>query len=194
MTANIRPYCENGELVYYNVTKTSDIYTKTNTKLDSVWGEPVTGGITTTNEQVYFGMTADGNEVYYCIVEERTPVVDVLLSVYRREFDGSFTELATGLDSAKSITITDPHPALDYARYRVVATSKTTGAISYYDAPGYPINGKAAIIQWDEEWRNLENTDAAAQEEPTWTGSLLKLLYNIDVSDRNSTTIYLIKI
>ena len=187
MTANIRPYCENGELVYYNVTKTSDIYTKTNTKLDSVWGEPVTGGITTTNEQVYFGMTADGDEVYYCIVEERTPVVDVLLSVYRREFDGSFTELATGLDSAKSITITDPHPALDYARYRIIATTISTGAIGYYDPPGYPVGCKSVIIQWNEEWSSFETSEESALVQQPWSGSMLVLPYNIDVSESNSS-------
>ena len=128
----------------------------------------------------------------YCITKDGDVITDVTLSVYRREFDGSFVEIIKDIDNTKNIFITDPHPALDYARYRVVATSKTTGAISYYDAPGYPINGKAAIIQWDEEWRNLENTDAAAQEEPTWTGSLLKLLYNIDVSDNNSPDVSLV--
>ena len=187
MTANIRPYCEKSEIVYYNVTKTSDIYTKTNTKLDSVWGEPVAGGITTTNEQVYFGMTADGDEVYYCIVEERTPVVDVLLSVYRREFDGSFTELATGLDSAKSITITDPHPALDYARYRIIATTISTGAIGYYDPPGYPVGCKSVIIQWNEKWSSFETSEESALVQQPWSGSMLVLPYNIDVSESNSS-------
>ncbi len=129
----------------------------------------------------------------YCITADGNIVTDVTLSVYRREFDGSFTEIIKDLDNTKNIFITDPHPALDYARYRIVATSKTTGAISFYDAPGYPIGGKAVIIQWDEEWRNLENTSSAAQEEPIWTGSLLKLPYNIDVSDNNSPDVSLVK-
>lgn len=187
MTANIRPYCENGELVYYKVTQTSDVYTKTSTKLGSVWGEPVAGGITTTNEQVYFGMTADGDEVYYCIIEEHTPVKNVLLSVYRREFDGSFTELATGLDSAKNTTITDPHPALDYARYRIIATTSSTGAIGYYDPPGYPVGCKSVIIQWNEAWSSFETSEETALEQQPWSGSMLMLPYNIDVSESNSS-------
>lgn len=193
MTANIRPYCEDGKLVYYQVTLESDVYTKTSTVLESVWGELLTNTVTTTGERVYDGMTANGETVYYCIVEEKTPVTDVLLSVYRREFDGSFTELATGLDSAKTTTITDPHPALDYARYRIVATTKATGSVGYYDPPGYPVGGKAVIIQWDEDWSSFETSEEAELEQPPWSGSMLKLPYNIDVSDTHSPDISLIE-
>ena len=129
----------------------------------------------------------------YCIDKDGNVISDVMLSVYRREFDGGFTEIIKDIDNTKNIFITDPHPALDYARYRIVATSKTTGSICYYDAPGYPINGKSVIIQWDETWRNLENTDSAAQEQPMITGSLLRLPYNIDVSDNNSPDVSLVK-
>ena len=111
------------------------------------------------------------------------------LSVYRREFDGKFTELATGLDGAKHTTVTDPHPALDYARYRIVAITKDTGAVSYADLPGYPIQGKSVIIQWDEAWTNFETDETAALEQPAWSGSLLKLPYNIDVSESNTSDV-----
>lgn len=187
MTANIRPYCEDTNMVYYQVATSSDTYTKTTTKLVSVWGEIVSGVVTTTGEKVYSGVTADGDEVYYCSVQETSPVDGVLLSVYRREFDGSFTELATGLDSSKATTITDPHPALDYARYRIVATTKSTGAVSYYDPPGYPVGGKAVLIQWDEDWSSFETTEDGIMEQPAWSGSMLKLPYNIDVSENNSS-------
>lgn len=187
MTANIRPYCEDIKVVYYQVALASGIYTKTTTKLSSVWGERVSGASTTTGELVYSGVTADGDDVYYCSVQEASPVNGVLLSVYRREFDGSFTELATGLDSAKATTITDPHPALDYARYRIVATAKNTGTVSYYDPPGYPVGGKAVLIQWDEEWSSFETTEDGVMERPAWSGSMLKLPYNIDVSENNTS-------
>lgn len=107
----------------------------------------------------------------------------VTLSVYRREFDGSFTELATELDNEKNTYVTDPHPALDFARYRIVAKTEDTGAISYYDVPGYPVGGKAIIIQWDEDWSNFDVTENDEREERPWTGSMLKLPYNIDVAD-----------
>ena len=118
---------------------------------------------------------------------------DILLSVYRREFDGTFTELATGVTTSSNTWITDPHPALDFARYRVVGRSKTTGAVSYYDPPGYPVNGKAVIIQWDDKWTNFNVSAEDEMEQKPWTGSLLKLPYNIDVSDSNSPDVALVK-
>lgn len=118
----------------------------------------------------------------YC--EDNGSLVEgISLSVYRREFDGSFTELATGLNNTDGVYVTDPHPSLDYARYRVVATTESTGAVSYYDIPGYPIGEKAVIIQWDEQWTNFDVAEEDEMEEPAWSGSLLRLPYNIDISD-----------
>lgn len=118
---------------------------------------------------------------------------DVTLSLYRREYDGTFTEIATGLDNARKTYVTDPHPALDYARYRVVAMDNATGAISYNDVPGYPIGEKAVIIQWDEDWQTFDVDADISLLEPTWAGSLLRLPYNIDVSDKHSSDVSLIE-
>ena len=95
--------------------------------------------------------------------------------------------MATGLDSAKSTTITDPHPALDYARYRIIATTISTGAIGYYDPPGYPVGCKSVIIQWNEEWSSFETSEESALVQKPWSGSMLVLPYNIDVSESNSS-------
>lgn len=184
-TAAIRPYCVARNVVNRLVRYSSGQYIETDEVVDGVYGEVVAGAVTTSGALVYSGVTADGDEIFYCEVETESPVEDVLLSVYRREFDGGFTELATGLDNAKSTTIIDPHPSLDYARYRIAATSKTTGAVSFYDPPGYPVGGISAIIQWDEEWTSFESTEASALEQPPWSGSLLKLTYNLDVTDSN---------
>lgn len=186
LTAYIRPYCENSILVTYRVIKNWNKYTVSDEEVSGVWGEPVSKAKTNTGEQVYLGVNEDGEELYFCKVEAKTPITDVFLSVYRREFDGSLVEIATNLDGVKTTTVTDPHPALDYARYRIVAISKDTGSVSYYDLPGYPVGGKAAIIQWDEAWNRFEITEAASLEQPAWSGSLLKLPYNIDVSDNSS--------
>lgn len=117
----------------------------------------------------------------------------ITLAVYRREFDGTFTQLATGLNNSNNTYITDPHPALNYARYRIVATEIATGAISYYDVPGYPVNGKAIIIQWDEEWSQYDVTDEYEVEKPAWSGSMLRLPYDVDVSDSNDMDVSLVK-
>lgn len=140
----------------------------------------------------------------YCESENGTLIEGITLSVYRREFDGSFTELATDIGNTERTYITDPHPSLDYARYRIVATDSSSGSISYYDVPGYPIEEKAVIIQWDEEWQNFDLTEDKFYvvdgvsyidelEEPSWSGSLVRLPYNIDISDDNQVDVSLVE-
>lgn len=129
----------------------------------------------------------------YCEDGDGVLIDDLLLSVYRREYDGSFTEIATKLNNTSNTFVTDPHPALDYARYRIVAKSKTTGTVSFYDPPGYPVGGTAAIIQWDEEWSSFDSSSSDQLEKPEWSGSILFLPYNIDVSDQHSKDVELVE-
>ncbi len=178
MSAHIRPYCVENRIIRYRVTESNGVYTKTNTIVDNSYGEQT--GVTATGEIVYLGMDDSGNDIYFCEVEESTLVENIALSVYRRTYDGKFVEIATGLDNSKNTTVTDPHPSLDYARYRIVATSTETGAVSYSDI-SEPIGYIFGIIQWDEAWSNFEATEEAALEQPPWSGSLLKMMYNLDV-------------
>lgn len=192
-TAYIRPYCESSSITRYKVTLSDGVYTKTTETVGAVWGEVVAGAKTTTDELVYSGITDGETSLYYCEVETTTTVDGVLLSVYRREFDGSFTELITGLTNGANTTITDPHPALDYARYRIVAITTSTGAVSYYDVPGYPMGGKAVVMQWDEAWSTFNSINEDELEDPAWSGSMLKLPYNIDVLNAHSSDVSLIE-
>lgn len=128
----------------------------------------------------------------YCQTVQGAFISNVKLSVYRREFDGSFTEIATDIKNTGYTTITDPHPALDYARYRIVATTTDTGAVSYCDLAGIPVNCEAAIIQWDEHWSDYNAPNADALAERPWSGSMLKLPYNLDVSDSHDPDVALI--
>jgi hypothetical protein len=109
---------------------------------------------------------------------------DVYLSVYRREYDGTFTEIASGIDGADKLTITDPHPALDMARYRIVAVHKNTGEMIYADLPGEETGEPSVIIQWDEAWSVFDTAygDELEEDRYSYAGSMLKLPYNIDVS------------
>lgn len=129
----------------------------------------------------------------YCEDEVGNLIEDVSLSVYRREFDGSFTELIANVDNANNTFITDPHPALDYARYRIVATYKKSGTISYCDIPGYPVGCTSVIIQWEEQWSSFDVSSEDTLEQPAWSGSMLKLPYNIDVSDKYTPDVSLIE-
>lgn len=195
LAAYIRPYYEDYPYVTYKVTHSGSVYTKTSIILpDNLEGMSVIDAYTSTGEMV-FSTTYQGESIYFCVAQGATGVLveDVLLSVYRREFDGTFTEIAKDLNNTSATFVTDPHPSLDYARYRIVAVIKTTGAVSYYDVPGYPVAEKAVIIQWDEDWSEFNTTDEAALEQPAWSGSLLKLPYNIDVSDKHSSDVTLIE-
>lgn len=176
--------------VYYRVNHISSVYTITSSMLEA---SVINKVLTSDGDEVLLGQLSDGTECYYCIVETAHPVDDVTLAVYRRDFDGAFTELANGIENNSNTFITDPHPALDYARYRVVAKTKSTGAISYYDLPGYPVNGKAIIVQWSEDWSSFNSWSEDPASEPAWSGSILKLPYNVDVSDSNDPDVTHIK-
>ena len=193
LSANIHPYCARYTSTAYKVSRVAGNYLLTDEVLDFYYGQP-TDYVTTTGEMVYQEVDTDS---YYAIVYGVEYIEDVLLSVYRREFDGTFTELASGLDGAKNTFITDPYPALDHARYRIVAVSKTTGSVAFYDPPGVPVGGKSVVIQWDETWSNLVQFDtygeAADYEQPTWTGSMIKLPYNIDISNKHSSDVALVE-
>lgn len=129
----------------------------------------------------------------YCVDAKGAKVEDVILSVYRREYDGRFTEIATGISNDTNTFVTDPHPALDYARYRIVAIANSTGAVSYCDLAGYPVGEKSVVIQWDEAWSSFDTTNSDALAEAPWAGSMLKLPYNIDISDSYKQDVALIE-
>lgn len=193
LVTQVRPYCEEGTLTRYKVTKTGSTYTKTEEVIEGgVYETLISGVTTTTGESVYNGVTEDGTELYCCHVETKTLVEGVTLSLYRREFDGSFTELATGLNNTNCTFVTDPHPSLDYARYRVVAITDSTGAVSFTDIPGYPTGETAVIIQWDEKWSNFDISNEDEMQEPPWTGSLLRLPYNIDITENTNPDVTLV--
>lgn len=116
--------------------------------------------------------------------------------VFRNDGTAETVTLRMTSESNDNITfITDPHPALDYARYRVVAISSTTGAVTYSDIPAQPVGGNAIIIQWDEAWSNFDANDELDDESdrPYWAGSMLKLPYNVDVADGHSPDVELVE-
>ena len=132
----------------------------------------------------------------YCEDENEKLAANVRLAVYRKEYTGEFVEIASGIENTHGHYVTDPHPALDYARYRIVATDIKTGAVSYYDPPGYPIGEDGVIIQWSEAWSSFDSSLANEADEvaiPPWTGSLVRLPYNVDVSDKNDKDVALVK-
>lgn len=129
----------------------------------------------------------------YCEDENENLISSVRLSVYRREFDGSFTEIIKNVQNSSSLYVTDPHPALDYARYRIVATDTNTSTVSYCDLAGYPVGETAIVMQWDEEWQTFDTNNSDVLEERPWSGSILKLPYNVDVSDSHASDVSMVE-
>ena len=129
----------------------------------------------------------------FCQDEETEEFIEGLIySVYRINYDSSLTEIATGITDNETF-VTDPHPSLNYARYRIVATSVETGAVTYYDMPGEYIGEKAIIIQWEEDWKPFLINGQDPIEEKPWTGSLLRLPYNIDISNTTNIDVSLVE-
>lgn len=169
-------------------------YVKTDEEIDEILnGTLIENAYTKDDEAVYSSTSGT-----FCIVatNETISVEGVTLSVYRREYDGSYIKLAEGIENDRETFITDPHPALDYARYRIVAVEDSTGSVCYYDTPGLPTGEGAVIIQWSETWSAFDPNGSINGDElvaPIWSGSLLRLPYNIDVSDKYDPDISLVE-
>ncbi len=197
LCAHIRPYCTERHYIFYKVTRDSvhNTYTRTSTVIPPLEGNSVDNAITDKDDLVFLGSNSSSELVYFAVVESDTEylVENVVLSVYRKEYDGRFVEIAKDIKNTDSVYVTDPHPSLDLARYRIIATDIDNGSISYTDIPGYPVGIKSIIIQWDETWSSLQVLGDDPLEEVTWAGSMLKLPYNIDVADNNSMDVSLIE-
>ena len=191
-TATIRPYCSYFPQYYYKVNYVNGVYEKTSERIDPLDGESVDNAFTEEDYIVYQGTNAPGSIIYFCVIEhdEEVELDNVNLSVYRREFDGTFTEIATGLSN--STTVTDPHPALDYARYRIVAISNDTGSVNFYDVPAIPTGEVGIVLNWGEAWSNFDVINPDELENPAWTGNALKLPYNVDVTEDTNPDVELV--
>lgn len=121
----------------------------------------------------------------YCLDSNGEFLDNIALSVYRREYNGSFTKIAANIPNGGTAVV-DPHPSLDYARYRISATDTTTGAVTFYDMAGYKVGCSAIVIQWDEDWSPFDASADNAVEQPEYSGSMLVFPYNVSVSDDRS--------
>lgn len=189
----IRPYCEVTNTIYYKVIYSSGRYvTDTTTKYSYVYGSVISYATTTTGDQVYQGTTTTGETTYYTIRDGSTAIKNVWFGVYRREYDGTFTKIISNLDATSNSFVTDPHPSLDFARYRITAKDKNTGIISYADIANYPIGEKAIIIQWNEPYTSYAVSEDE-MEVANKSETLLRLPYNIDMSNSRDPDVSLIK-
>jgi hypothetical protein len=111
----------------------------------------------------------------------RTYVNDILLSVYRKNQDGTMVAIAENFENQDSIFVTDPHPNLMKNSYRIVGKDKNSGAMTFVDTPEYQMQCTDIIIQWDENVHFADVTENSLPAE--YAGNTLRLPYNIDVSE-----------
>ena len=199
ISTHIRPYCTEKHFDFYkvevNIADTPVSYNRTEIKIDPLEGVSLNNAVTTEGDLVFVGTNSAGQDIYFAVKESARDylVENVTLSVYRQDYDGRFVTIATDIENLNSMYVTDPHPPLNYVNYRIVVTDKITGSISYVDIPPYEIGVKSVIIQWGEKWENLTVLGQDPIEQVEWAGSMLKLPYNIDVSDSNTMDVSLVE-
>lgn len=114
-------------------------------------------------------------------INERVYEDDILLSIYRKNQDGTMVAIAENFENQDSVFVTDPHPNLMKNSYRIVGRDKNTGAMTFVDTPEYQLHCTDIIIQWDE---NVHFTDVTENSLPAeYAGNTIRLPYNIDVSE-----------
>lgn len=221
--ANIHPYCKYSPTVHKIVELIDNIYQMTDVMTEAGWDkdgdnigeivenyyvgiaqdeeifDPDTGDLLKELNIVYSVVDNSGNTIYYCEdIGTEELVKNVTLAVYRKEYDGTFIKIEDNIENNESRCIIDPHPALDYARYRIVAIENNTGAVSYTDISKNmeaEVGYAGVIIQWDEEWSvyDIDHDQEDVMADPPWTGSLLRLPYNVDVSNKNNIDVELVE-
>ena len=118
----------------------------------------------------------------YVDLEDDQHDSDVIFSVFRREYDGTYVEIESNINGSY-VWVEDPHPALNYARYRIVARSVSTGSVSYHDTSPIPVGEYGVVIQWDEPWQTYDGSETDR------IGSMLKLYCNIRKSFSNDVDV-----
>lgn len=122
----------------------------------------------------------EGDDVY----DIENIVDSVVLSVYRINFDGSFTPIEINIPNDGITVISDPHPALDNGKYRLVALDNATGAMFFDDVISEDLDVKGLVLQWDSKYANYLIRDIVEEiDEPAIGdmagGTTLKLPYNV---------------
>lgn len=121
-----------------------------------------------------------------------------VIDVYRSMVDGELVRITDEAVSNGS-TITDPHPHMDYARYRVVITDSETGLQYSEDVIGDYQGVIGVILQWDESYDSYDNPyifESDSYDMPSndgWNGTALHLMYNITKTEDRDLEVDLIK-
>lgn len=125
--------------------------------------------------------------------DDDTLAANITLEIYRIDSTGNYIFVGDTENDGSS-GIPDPHPSLDYARYRVLARNKYSGRISYQDYFSWEVGCSSIVIQWDEVWNafefiDIDDGEGVSSIEETANdvrGAILILPYNVDVNESYS--------
>ncbi len=95
------------------------------------------------------------------------------LALYRREPDGSLTEVASGIPNSGAAEVADRHPSLGTCSYVASATDAQTG-LSTFATAEVEVDAGGFVVQWDESWG-----------EDGYTGGMLVLPYDMTIAESN---------
>lgn len=120
----------------------------------------------------------DGDDIY------DNPVDGIVLSVYRINFDGTFTLIEDDIENDGITVVSDPHPALDNGKYRVIAVDSSSGVMSFADIISEDLEIKGLVLQWDASYTNYSIKDSGLEIDDPAIGNMaggttLKLPYNV---------------
>lgn len=128
---------------------------------------------------------------------------NVLMDVYRIETDGSLTLIDKNILN-NGTSVFDQHPALDYARYRIIARKINSAKTSYCDVIDESVGIHSLVIEWDDagvtemdlEEYNVQYGDFVDDDDPdaifragigsAYSRGLLILPWNIDTGEEFS--------
>lgn len=113
--------------------------------------------------------------------DQDVPAPNTILSVYRKNQDGTLVPIEENIPNSRAVYITDPHPNLRYAEYRIVAIDTVTGGVQFFDTPTYDIGIYDIILQWDDYLGDVLST--ATPDSTDYVGNMVRLPFNVDVSE-----------
>lgn len=179
ISALIKPECTYSKPIYEGYFKENKFYRDLECTEEIAGNEDYLFYDILTDNYYAYKLSNNSTDIYE-YKEIPNPINDAILSIYRKENDGTFTEIDSNIQNDFGIEIVDPHPSLNYASYRIIAESQTTGLISYNDISPINISEKSIVIQWNDENYSTNNIT-------------LKIPYNIDVSNSYSPDVSLVE-
>ena len=124
-------------------------------------------------------------------------VEGIVLNIYRINYDGSFTLIEGDLENDGITVVSDPHPALDNGKYRLVAVDSTTGMMFFEDIISEDLDVKGAVLQWDAKYASYLVRDIVNEIDDPAIGDMvggttLKLPFNVKKNESSDMDVALV--